>query len=165
MKGPELSRHYCGLHSSHPHLQRTTTLPLAMKPGGLQVELVARIDHLERTSVSLPHTTTQPPAASRKVGWGRARLIVFRFVSQSSSTSFLLPWHLQGCTGMGQHLKHITIVSALHYFFHCTNHCLKLLFMNLLVSRLSLPASTRPSAPQRNLACSQLSSQHQHSAW
>lgn len=75
--------------------------------------------------------------------------MVFRFLSPLQPPSCFRDIFRIVFTGMGQHLKHITVVSALHYFLHGTNHRLKLLFMNLLVSRLSLPASARPSAAQR----------------
>ena len=66
----------------------------------------------------LSHTCGLPAVASRKVGVGRAHLMVFRFVSPSSSTSLLLPYSTFRFvfTGVCQHLRHISILSAPHFF-------------------------------------------------
>lgn len=69
--------------------------------------------------------------------------------------SFLNPHQSLSCicgifrivpTGRVQHLKYMTILSAMHYFSHNTHHQLKLLVMCLFFS-LSLPALPKAAPP------------------
>lgn len=108
-----------------------------------------------------PTHVASPAAAARKVGWGRAHFMVLGL-----SLGLLQPpsrFHStfrSVFTGVCRHLRHITILSALHFFIVPITIWSWYLYMYLFTVFLSKPPLDLQLHKGCNFACSQLSSQH-----